>query len=326
MSPSATPRPPSPNAPIEPRDRAFERHRAGRPGRHRPERRARDTSGGPTPCRSRSPIVSLPPATSAATNAASAGPVAYVSADSTAAIAATPVFAIALPAPRRPPRSSAMPSSVLRRRPSRDVTTASANVTRRSVHPPQPGRQQNRDAEHRADDRARRRDGPREIAGGRDDGVDRQRRGQRAPVADAAAVAIRSSLTSDAHHSTAPAVSASPRCCRRAGSGWSRPAAAASAATNGIASENHGYGGGTITGRHHQHRNDAGRAAGEHERDAARERLLTVPRACAGSSDVRPDQRRHAVAEREHAPRRGDDVAPVGQREEQQQNRRADRG
>src|SRR4029079_1680471 len=47
--------------------------------------------------------VSLPPAASAVTNARRDGSPAYVSALSIAAMVATPVFAIALPTPRRPP-------------------------------------------------------------------------------------------------------------------------------------------------------------------------------------------------------------------------------
>src|SRR5688500_12746978 len=45
---------------------------------------------------------------------------------------------MALPAPRRPPRSSAIPSSVLRRKPRREVTTATAKVASRRAQPPQP--------------------------------------------------------------------------------------------------------------------------------------------------------------------------------------------
>src|SRR5688500_11993521 len=55
-----------------------------------------------------------------------------------AAAAATPVLAIALPAPRRPPRSSSLPGIVWRREPSREVTTATAKVARRRAQPPQP--------------------------------------------------------------------------------------------------------------------------------------------------------------------------------------------
>ena len=71
-------------------------------------------SGGRTPCRSRWPRCrsrrrSARPRTPPARRSRSGVVAAII-----AATVATPVFAMALPAPRRPPRSSAIPSSVLR--------------------------------------------------------------------------------------------------------------------------------------------------------------------------------------------------------------------
>ena len=143
-------------------------------------RAARPTACGP--CRSGDPsalpislaTVSLPAAVSAATKPIIAAPVACVVTASSAASAARPVFAIAFPAPRRPPRSSAMPSSVLRRRPSREVTDAARNVTISSTQPCQPAVTIDRSADTGADDRSRRRDGPRAISGGGDDHIQRR--------------------------------------------------------------------------------------------------------------------------------------------------------
>ena len=74
----------------------------------------RETCAVPTPCRSRwRPCRCRPRSAPRRTPAAPVSARTASSARATAAIAATPVLAIALPAPRRPPRSSAMPSSDL---------------------------------------------------------------------------------------------------------------------------------------------------------------------------------------------------------------------
>src|SRR5207237_1398610 len=78
--------------------------------------------------------VSLPPAMSAAAKATSAIGAYGVVTAATAAMTATPQFAIALPAPRRPPRSSAMPSSDFRFSPSRDAIDAARNAAKRRIH------------------------------------------------------------------------------------------------------------------------------------------------------------------------------------------------
>ena len=82
--------------------------------------------------------VSLPPAASAETIASSAVSRYGDRTASAAANAARPVFAMALPGPRRPPRSSAMPRTALRLRPSREDTAATKNEANSSVHPPMP--------------------------------------------------------------------------------------------------------------------------------------------------------------------------------------------
>src|SRR4029077_11189671 len=82
--------------------------------------------------------VSLPPALNAATSASSEADWYGVVAAAIAAAAATPQFAIALPAPRRPPRSSAIPRRTLRVKPNRDVIDAMTKVTSSSTHAPPP--------------------------------------------------------------------------------------------------------------------------------------------------------------------------------------------
>src|SRR5204862_1473282 len=84
--------------------------------------------------------VSLPPAVSEATIASRADDVYGVAMAAMAATAATPQFAIALPAPRRPARSSAIPSRTLRCSPNREETEAARNVRNSSTHarPPPP--------------------------------------------------------------------------------------------------------------------------------------------------------------------------------------------
>ena len=97
-SPSATATPPSAERAGKPGRRAFERHRPGRARRHRAQRRDQTTSAVPTPCRSRWRSCRCRRPSSAATNAEQRrlrG--ASVSSDSSAAMAATPVLAIALP-------------------------------------------------------------------------------------------------------------------------------------------------------------------------------------------------------------------------------------
>src|SRR5262249_21602083 len=82
--------------------------------------------------------VSLPPATSDATSATSAALACGVVIAANAAALATPQLAIALPAPRRPPRSSAIPRTILRLSPSLEVTAAARNVANSSSHAPAP--------------------------------------------------------------------------------------------------------------------------------------------------------------------------------------------
>ena len=82
--------------------------------------------------------VSLAPATSAAVSASSARSRWGEAAATAAATAARPVLARALPGPRRPPRSSAMPSRTFRRSPSRVVTVATRNAESSRVQPCQP--------------------------------------------------------------------------------------------------------------------------------------------------------------------------------------------
>src|SRR5262249_7628082 len=82
--------------------------------------------------------VSLPPAASDAAIASRAAAAYGVVTAAIAAAAATPQLAIALPAPRRPPRSSAIPSTIFRRRPSRDEIDAARNVANSSSQAPMP--------------------------------------------------------------------------------------------------------------------------------------------------------------------------------------------
>src|SRR4029079_18226823 len=77
--------------------------------------------------------VSLPPAVNAVTSATSAAPGKGVQTAAIAATAATPQFAKAFPAPRRPPRSSAIPNVILRVSPSLDAAVARKKVRKRKI-------------------------------------------------------------------------------------------------------------------------------------------------------------------------------------------------
>src|SRR5262249_1610367 len=82
--------------------------------------------------------VSLPPAASDATSAISAAFRCGVGTAAIAAAAATPQFAIAFPAPRRPARSSAIPSTIWRLSPSLEVIEAARKAANNSSHAPAP--------------------------------------------------------------------------------------------------------------------------------------------------------------------------------------------
>ena len=83
-------------------------------------------------------IVSLDAVTSAATIARRGRSARAMPRQMSAAQAAMPVFAIALPGPRRPPRSSAIPTSALRLNPRRVARATLTNETMSSVQPCQP--------------------------------------------------------------------------------------------------------------------------------------------------------------------------------------------
>ena len=152
-------------------DRPFERHRARRPRRHAAERGHEVGAAAPRLADLAGDRVA--PAGRQGGDERQERRVAVRSVDtaSSAATAATPVLAIALPAPRRPPRSSAMPSSVLRRRPSRELIDAARNVASSSAQPGQPVVTAISDADERAGHGTRRVTVPRPITQPRDDDI-----------------------------------------------------------------------------------------------------------------------------------------------------------
>ena len=111
ISPSSAPSAARASAPMMPAAGALERHRARRARPHLRRASSAGTSCRPTPCRSRwRPCRCRPSSGRRRTRAARRRDTASRTA-ATAATAARPVLANALPPPRRPPRSSAMPSS-----------------------------------------------------------------------------------------------------------------------------------------------------------------------------------------------------------------------
>ncbi len=96
-------------------------------------------------------------------------------------------------------------------------------------------------------------------------------------------------------------------------------AAAPSAATHGIPMENHRYAGGITVDRHHQQSNEPAAPPKRTNASAAGDGLVTVP-GNARAGDVTSCKGRHPVAEREHAPGCGDDVAAVRKRKDEKQN------
>ena len=165
---------PRPSAPATPAAVPSSDIAPGRAGRHARQRRASTTSAAPTPCRFRSRLYRCRrrPAPRR-TPAGRASPDRAPSA-TTAAIAATPVLAIALPGPRRPPRSSAMPSSslALEAQPRRHRRGDERDEQQRQ--PCQPSADEDRDADERAGHGAGRRHRPRAMAGPRDQQVERR--------------------------------------------------------------------------------------------------------------------------------------------------------
>ena len=180
-----------------------------------------------------------------------------------------------------------------------------------------PGGQENRDAERRADQRARRGDGPREITGGRDAGIDRHRRGQRGGGRGRG-------RDDQVFADQRPAPQHRSRGRRHRDVVVEPDRDGLHRRRRKRRRERHRQREPQIRRRDDRRpappaQERRGRAAGQDERDAARHGLLAVPRE-ARAPEMTAGQRRHAVAEREHAPRRRHDVPPIGQREEQQQN------
>ena len=133
------------SAPATPAGGSFERHRAGRSRRHAFKRRDRDRSPAPRLADLAGDRVAPAGGERRRQTPASAGSRASVS-DRHAAPRSPRrrCWRSRCLAPRRPPRSSAIPSSVLRRRPRRELIEAARNVASSSTQPCQPSRRRSR--------------------------------------------------------------------------------------------------------------------------------------------------------------------------------------
>ena len=151
--------------------------------------------------------------------------------------------------------------------------------------------------------------GPRKISRKRDEQVDAsagegdRRRGRGTPARRRSALHERG----DPEHAGGGRVA--PRCCRRAGPEWSRPAPRrAAAAKRCTESRTTGYGGGKTAGRHHHARNAAGGAAAQRRTRTCRRTVLSgfhgirAPPRCVPASVAMPSPTARI------APRGGDDV------------------
>ena len=293
------------------------------PGGTRAQRRDRPACAAPTPCRFRSRLYRCRRRRARRRTPAAPGrPTDRRSARASAAIAATPVLAIALPAPRRPPRSSAMPSTILRVKPeARRHRRGEERDQQQDPALPAAARE-DRDADERAGERAAGdRHRPGAIPADATSALQRERRRQRV-------TATSSSRVRDARDPSDRATRAThragrrrrPRGCRRAAPASSRRAPRRTAATIGATIAKSERRRRHAAGRHHQ-ASTTPAAAPQIANASVPLTVLSRFHGHRGAADRAAGQRRDAVADREDAPRRGGDVGPPRKGEQQQQHR-----
>ena len=232
--------------------------------------------------------------------------------------AATPVLAMAFPAPRRPPRSSAMLRSDLRRKPTRDATDARTNVSEQQHQPCQPAPIQI----DRPDDGAADRPGVETVRARRPSHATRRL----TPAASGSAASPRRAMRSNevlAHQrqrpTASPPAAAGTVTLSSSRIGIVSASAATPAATTGAASENQRDGGIATAGRHHQ-ASSAPAAAPEQQNASEPATVLSGFHGNPAAADLGADEGGHAVARRHDAPRRGDDVEAVAEEQGERQD------